>query len=131
MRQYLEYQLQKVIWKVGIAVPPDFAMRDDRKQVQTCLDAIQEAVDITQAAGRLVLERTQVATLQTSHVPALVGNWLSHYATGVTASFSPHTLLGVLDTVDNFLECFRYDCRCSGSVQRRFYKALTSKRCAC
>jgi hypothetical protein len=112
-------------------VPFDFAIRDDKKQVQTCLDAINTAVDLNQTANRLILSPTQISALETSHIPALVGNWISHYSTGVTSSFSPYVLLSVLDTIDKLADCFKYDCRCSGSVQRRYYKDLTSKQCGC
>jgi len=131
VRQYLEFKLQQVIRKVNIQVPFDFAVRDDRKQVQTCLDAITTAVDLYRGAGRLVLEPAQVTALHTQHVPALLGNWLSHYATGITASLSPHVLLGVLDTIDHLAECFTYECRCDGTPRRRFYRDLSTKDCGC
>lgn len=131
IRQYLEFKLQQIIRKVDIHVPIDFAVRDDRKQVQACLDAITGELDIHEAAGRLILTQQQLSDIRTHYVPALLGNWLSHYATGVTASLSPHVLLSVLDTIDHLAYCFMYDCTCSGSVQRRFYRNLASKRCTC
>jgi DNA repair exonuclease SbcCD ATPase subunit len=131
VRQYLEFKLQEIIRRVNIKVPFDFAVRDDKKQVQTCLDAITDELSIYEAAGKLILEQQQLSDIRTHHVPALIGNWLSHYATGVTASLSPHVLLSVLDTIDHFADCFMYDCICSASVQRRPYRDLSSKRCAC
>jgi DNA repair exonuclease SbcCD ATPase subunit len=131
VRQYLEFRLQQIIRKVGVPVPFDFAMRDDRKLVQGCLDAISEGVSLHKAAGDLILTRGQLARLETQHLPAIVGNWVSHYATGVVSSFDPHALLGVLDSVDELAGCFMYDCSCSGSTRRRFYKSLSAKHCSC
>lgn len=131
IRQYLEFKLQQIIRKVNIRVPFDFAVRDDRKQVQSCLDAITDQLDIYEDAGKLILEPQQITDIRTYHVPAIIGNWLSHYATGVTASLTPHVLLSVLDTIDRFADCFMYDCSCHGSVQRRFYRDLASKPCGC
>lgn len=131
IRQYLEFKLQQIIRKANIQVPFDFAVRDDRKQVQLCLDAIAGQLDIYEAAGKLILEQQQLVDIRTHHVPAIMGNWLSHYATGVTASLTPHVLLNVLDNIDRLADCFMYDCSCRGSVQRRFYRDLASKQCGC
>jgi hypothetical protein len=131
VRQYLEFTLQQIIRKVGIRVHVDFAMRDDRKMVQTCVDTIMADVRLHKAAGRLILSASQLQDLDTHHVPALLANWVSHYATGTTANFTPHVLLGVLDTIDKFSDCFMYDCKCGGAVHRRYYADLTSKHCSC
>ncbi len=45
LRQYLEYSLLQVIRKVGIPVPIDFSIRDDRKMVENCLTAINAAIE--------------------------------------------------------------------------------------
>jgi hypothetical protein len=131
VRQYLEYKLLYVISKVSIPVPLDFAIRDDRKMVEHALHAILEAVALHQRAGGLVLAAKQRADLDTLIAPAIVANWVNHYATGIAASFTSFTLKGILQTVDDFVECFRYDCTCHGGVQRRFYKSLASKDCRC
>lgn len=132
IRQYLEYKLLQVISKVRISVPLDFAIKDHLHMVQNCLRVITEAVDLHKAAGRLALDPAKEADLGTIHVPALAGNWVAHYETGTSASLSPTVLLGVLDTVDAFADCFKYDCRCQGAAPRRRYlKSLDAKYCRC
>lgn len=131
VRQYLEFCLQQVIQRIRVPVPFDFAMRDDRKMVQACLDAIKSAVLLHKAAGDLILTNSQVSQFEAQHVPAVLGNWVSHYATGVTSSFTPQVLESVLDSVDSLVECFKYDCNCSGSTQKRFFKSLSAKHCTC
>ena len=131
LRQYLEFMLQQVIRKVDIPVPFDFAVRSDKKQVQNSLDAINEAVDLHERAGDLVLSTKQLSDIKGLHVPAIVGNWLAHYSEGVPMSVTAHVLLSVLDSVDAFADCFKYECRCSGSAQSRYYRNLRSKHCQC
>lgn len=131
LRQYLEYSMLQVIRKVKITVPLDFSIRDDRKMVGNCLDAIETAVKLHKSAGRLILDQAQQDSLTKALVPKLVSNWVNHYATGSSASLSPYVLLGVLTDVDDFVDCFRYSCRCSGQPPRRFYDGLAGKYCAC
>ena len=131
MRQYLEYCLLQVIRKVNIPVLIDFSIRDDRKMVANCLDAIKAAMDLHEKAGTLVLDSQQVTNIKTVHLQALISNWVVHYPTGITSSLSPYVLLGVLDAVDRFLECFKYSCSCFGSPTLRFYKNLAQKHCSC
>jgi DNA repair exonuclease SbcCD ATPase subunit len=131
IRQYLEFKLLEIIRRTAIRVPVDFAIRDDRKMVGNCLDAISHDVRIHKAAGDLILDATDVANFEQVHMPALVANWISHYETGVAASLGPYVLRGVLDTVDDVAECFRYECRCGGGSVRRYFKSLTKKHCQC
>ena len=131
MRQYLEYKIIEIIRKVKIPVSLDFSIRDDRKMVGNGLDAINAAINLHKAANNLILEPNQVSDFDNVHVPALVANWVSHYATGSASSLSPYVLLGVLDTIDEVSDCFKYDCKCSGSAKRRFYKKLSKKHCSC
>jgi len=131
VRQYLEFVLLEVIRSVSIPVPLDFSIRDDRKMVQNCIDAITGMVETRERAGDLVLTQKQRADLKSILVPCLVSNWVNHYATASSSSLTPHVLLGVLDAVDDFAECFKYQCSCGGSTQPRFYKTLTAKRCGC
>jgi hypothetical protein len=109
----------------------DFSIRDDRKMVANCLDAISYEIDLHRKANDLILNQQQVDDLVRVHVPALVGNWVSHYASASGASLSPYVLLGILDTINKLSECFMYPCRCGGGSQLRFYKDLTSKACTC
>lgn len=131
VRQYLEFKLLEIIQKVNIPVPVDFSIRDDRKMVQNCLNAITFAVDLHSGASRLILTSAQQTATSNTLIPSIVANWLSHYSTGVTSSFSPHVLLGVLSSIDLIADCFMYDCSCSGGIQRRYYKSLSTKHCTC
>lgn len=128
MRQYLEFKLMQIIRSVKIPVPLDFAMRDQTRMVSNCLSAIDNAVELTSRAGLLVLTGTQVSDLLSIHVPAIVGNWTAHYETASTSSLSPAVLKGVLQAVDEYSECFKYDeVGSGGTAVRKFYKSLTSR----
>ena len=127
IRQYLEFELERVIRKVNIPVPYDFAIRDHMRMVGNSIDAIMAAVKLQERAGGLVLEASQVADLETRHVPSLVANWVSHYATAVSASVSPPVLQGVLQSAEDLTECFRYDDQSVSPPVRRWYRSLTSR----
>lgn len=127
VRQYLEYKLQQIIRKVNIPVPLDFAIKDTNKMVSNCLEAIKEAIDLHQRAGTLVLETQQVQDVLSSHVPAIVSNWVSHYATGGSSSFSAPVLNGVVNSIEDMSECFRYDDSTSLPTVRRWYRSLSLK----
>lgn len=131
VRQYLEFKLLEVIRKVDIRVPLDFSIRDDRKMVQNCLNAIRNQLELTKQAGSICLTSSDLNAVEKTHVPALISNWLNHYSTATISSVSPYVLLGVLGTIDDFADCFRYDCSCSGMQRRRYYKSLTEKHCGC
>jgi energy-coupling factor transporter ATP-binding protein EcfA2 len=127
MRQYLEFRLQQVIRRVNIPVPIDFAIKDHTRMVANCLDAINAAIGLHKQVGDLVLDPQQVQDLDTAHVPALVGNWVSHYETATGSSLSPPALKGVLDTIDNFAECFRFEDTSSPTPRRRWYRSLSQR----
>jgi hypothetical protein len=133
IRQYLEFKLLEIIRKVSIKVPLDFSIRDDKKMVRNCLDAITESIELEKKAGTLILEEPQTNILKNTLVPSLIANWVSHYSTGVISSFSPYLLLGVLNDIDSIADCFKYDCHCLSNTQtvRRYYKTLSSKYCNC
>ena len=82
LRQYLEYKLGYIISKLTIPCPPDYATRGDKRTLSTYLDAITDAVDLYQAAGRCVLDDAQINDIKNTHVPFIVGNFVSHYETG-------------------------------------------------
>lgn len=127
VRQYLEFKLMQIIRSVKIPVPLDFAMKDHTRMVSNCVNAISEAIDLTNRAGTLVLSSTQLSDLNSIHAPAIVGNWMAHYETSVAASLSPAVLKSVLQSVDNYSECFKYDVRANGvTTSRKYYKSLTS-----
>ena len=127
IRQYLEYKLQQIIRKVGIPVPIDFAIKDTSRMVSNCLDAITSAVELHKKAGTLVLDAQQVRNIDTSHVPAIVGNWVTHYETGSGSSLSARALDGVIKSIDALAECFRYDGTSGGLTARRWYKSLSKR----
>ena len=127
VRQYLEYKLQQIIRKVNIPVPLDFAIKDTNKMVKNCLDAIKEAIDLHQKANTLVLDAQQVRDVLTSHVPAIVANWVSHYATGGSSSFSAPVLNGVINSIDAMSDCFRYDDTSVSPTVRRWYRSLSQR----
>lgn len=131
VRQYLEQRLLQIIRKLDIPVHLDFLIRDDRKMVGNCLDMIICAVNLHKRAGDLILDSQQVHDLESVHVPALVANWVSHYATATGVSLSPYVLIGVLDTINKVTECFMYPCKCGGGWQPHFYKNLAARACAC
>lgn len=74
MRQYLEYSLLQIIRKVNVPVPIDFSIRDDRKMVENCLQAIGAAVALHKKAGTLILESSQETAFKGTHLPQLLGN---------------------------------------------------------
>lgn len=127
IRQYLEYKLQQIIRRVDIPVPIDFAIKDTSRMVSNCLDAITSAIELHRKAGVLVLDAIQVQAIDTSHVPAIVGNWVSHYETGSGSSLSAPALRGVVMSIDALAECFRYDDISDGSTVRRWYKSLSTR----
>ena len=124
IRQYLEYKLQQIIRRVDIPVPIDFAIKDTSRMVRNCLDAITFAIELHKKAGTLALDAQQVQDIDSSHVPAILGNWVSHYETGSGSSLSASALGGVIASIDGLAECFRYDDTSGGSTVRRWYTAL-------
>jgi hypothetical protein len=127
IRQYLEYKLQQIIRKVDIPVPIDFAIKDTSRMVRNCLDAITSAIELHKKAGTLVLDAQQAQDIDTSHVPAVVGNWVSHYETGSGSSLSAPALSGVVSSIDALSECFRYDDVSGGSLIRKWYRSLSKR----
>jgi hypothetical protein len=127
IRQYLEYKLQQIIRRVDIPVPIDFAIKDTSRMVSNCLDAITSAIELHKKSATLVLDAQQVQDIDTSHVPAIVGNWVSHYETGSGSSLSAPALGGVVTSIDALAECFRYDDTSGGSAVRRWYRSLSMR----
>lgn len=124
LRQYLEYVLQTVIDKCRIPVPPDLAFGDDKRTPGEYLNAIKAAVELEDRAGSLILEPTQKQALQ-MHSATIIGNFVSHWATGQTQAFSAPALLGVMQAIEKYQECFKYEP--TPGAQKRFYATLHSK----
>jgi len=127
IRQYLEYKLQQIIRRVDIPVPIDFAIKDTSRMVSNCLDAITSAIEMHKKAGTLVLDAQQVQDIDTSYVPAIVGNWVSHYETSSGSSLSASALGGIINSIDAFVECFKYDDISGASSIRKWYKSLSKR----
>ncbi|MFH1555496.1 MAG: hypothetical protein ABII76_11600, partial [Pseudomonadota bacterium] len=126
VRQYLEFQLGQIISKVSIPVPIDYAIKSDNRTVGNALDAIQHAVDLYKRAGTLILDAQQVTDLNGMHVPAIIANYVSHYETGAGGPIVANVLLGVLQSVDDMAECFRYTPG-GPNPQRKWYRTLEKK----
>jgi AAA domain len=124
VRQYLEYKLGHIISKLEIPCPPDYTTRGDKRTLSTYLDAITDAVDLYQAAGRCVLTAQQIADVKNTHVPAIVGNFVSHYETGSGTPFGAYALLGVLQSIDALADCFTWLDSAQGGPIKRFYRRL-------
>ncbi len=127
IRQYLEFKLLRLITKLRIPVPIDFVIKDTQKMVANALEAILAAIDLHRKAGNLVLDATQVDDFEKIRVPAIIGNFTSHYATGSTTSFTPLLLIGVMSDIDALDECFKFDHSSNGQVQRSWCKSLTKQ----
>lgn len=124
VRQYLEYRLSDVISRLRIPVPLDVAFNDNKQLASEFINAIEAQVKLHKAAGDLVLDSTQETSLNTNMV-TIVGNFLSHWSTGQTLSFTAHALLGVMQAIDDYCECFTHEP--SPGAARVFYKSLSQK----
>lgn len=124
LRQYLEYVLQTIIDKCRIPVPPDLAFGDDKRTPGEYLSAIKAAVELEERAGSLILEPAQKQALQ-MHSATIIGNFVSHWATGQTTAFSAPALLGVMQAIENYQDCFKYEP--TPGAQKRFYATLHSR----
>lgn len=125
LRFSLEQRLLEIIGRLKIPVPIDFAMDDNRKQVQNCIDAINAAIDLNRAANRLVLTGQQQQGLGT-HVATIAGNYLAHYATGQTQAFAAPALLAVVNAIDQYALCFQYEGPL-GSGSMVWYRSLSRR----
>jgi hypothetical protein len=124
VRQYLEYRLGDLIGKLRIPVPMDIAFNDDKQVAGDFLKAIESAVKLHKAANCLVLDSAQEAGLNTNMV-TIVGNFLSHWGTGQTVAFSAPALLGVMQAIDDFCDCFTFEP--TPGANKIFYKSLSQR----
>lgn len=107
-------------------VPPDYATRGDRRTLSTFIDAITNAVNLYQAAGgRCVLTQQQITDLHTHHAPSIIANYVSHYETGAGTPFNAYALLGVLQSVDAFADCFMWTDPADN--RKKYYRALDQR----
>jgi len=124
IRQYLEYRLSELIGKLRIPVPVDVAFNDNKQLAGEFLSAIDAAVKLNKAAGLLILSPTQEAGLNTN-MATIVGNFLSHWGTGQALSFTAPALLGVMNAIDQYCECFMYEP--TPGAPKVFYKSLQQR----
>jgi DNA repair exonuclease SbcCD ATPase subunit len=124
VRQYLEYKLGQIITRLQIPVPPDYATRGDRRTLSTYLGAITGSVELFQKAGICVLSTQQILDLRSRHSPAIMANFVSHYETGAGTPFNAYALLGVVQSVDDFVDCFTYQDTSQSPPTLKFYHRL-------
>jgi recombinational DNA repair ATPase RecF len=124
VRQYLEYTLHDVIDRCRIPVPLDVAFGDDKRTPGEYLNAIDAAVKLHQKAGTLVLDTAQVQAYQI-HSAAIIANFLAHWSTGQTQAFSAAALLGVMASIDEFPDCFKYEP--APGAAKKFYASLSKR----
>ncbi|MFN3500841.1 MAG: AAA family ATPase [Allorhizobium sp.] len=122
VRQYLEYKLGQIISRLEIPVPPDYAMRGDKRTLSSYMDAITGAVTLFQAANRCVLSAQQIANLQNHHAPSIMSNYVSHYESGAGNPFNAYALLGVLQSIDALADCFCWTDPATN--QHKYYRRL-------
>ncbi|RWI16781.1 AAA family ATPase [Mesorhizobium sp.] len=125
VRQYLEYRLNEIISKLRIPVPADVAFNDNKQLASEFLNAIDAAVKLHKAANSLVLDGTQQSGLNTN-MATIVGNFLSHWGTGQTLSFTAPALLGVMNAIDQYCDCFKFEP--TPGAAKRFYKSLQDRQ---
>tara|TARA_R110001599_G_scaffold261569_1_gene461984 strand:- start:2497 stop:4968 length:2472 start_codon:yes stop_codon:yes gene_type:complete len=125
IRQYLEFKLEEIILKVQIPVPITIAFNDDKHMASNLIDAINKAVNLHDSAGQLILEPAQLAGMHTA-TTTIIGNYISHWATGQTHAFSASSLKGVMKAIDDFAGCFQFEDPL-GSSNFRYYKSLAAK----
>lgn len=126
VRQYLEFQLSQIISRVRIPVPPDYAIKSDTRTVGNALDAIRDSLDLHKRANALVLNTQQQTDFSNRHVPAIIANYVAHHETGSGTPITAHVLLGVLQSIDDLVECFKYD-DTQTPPQRRWYRSLSQR----
>ena len=78
-------------------------------------------------AGHLVLTPQQKADFCNYHVPAIIANYVSYYETGGATPINAYVLLGVLKSVDDLAECFRYDDARTTPPTRKWYRTLAAR----
>lgn len=121
VRQYLEYRLSDLINKLRIPVPVDVAFNDNKQLASEFLTAIDTAVRLHKKANSLVLDAVQETGLN-SNMATIVGNFLSHWGTGQTLSFTASSLLGVMNAIDQYCDCFKFEK--TPGAPKIFYKSL-------
>lgn len=131
VRQYLEFTLQDIVRKLKIPVPLEFAIQENTRLAGECVQAIRNAMDLVRATGQLILTQQQQTEVDNIFASLQIGNWLAHYSSATSVPMTPHAVRGVVQDIDRLADCFRYDCRCTGTAKREWYKSLRAKQCGC
>ncbi len=124
VRQYLEYRLSDLISKLRIPVPVDVAFNDNKQLAGEFLSAIDAAVKLHKAGGSLILEPAQEAGLN-ANMATIVANFTSHWGTGQALAFTAPALLGVMNAIDQYCDCFTFVP--NPGDPRKLYKSLSQK----
>ncbi|HTY69915.1 MAG TPA: hypothetical protein VMH36_24885, partial [Alphaproteobacteria bacterium] len=125
IRQYLEYVLEEIIIRCRIPVPMDIALSDDKRMAGHLIGAIDAQVRLHAAANSLVLDPGQVQGLNLA-VATITANFLAHWGTGQTQAFAPGALLGVMQAIDNYADCFKFEP--NPGAGRRYYRSLYQRQ---
>lgn len=125
IRQYLEYTLEEIIVRCRIPVPMDIALSDDKRMAGYLIGAIEAQVKLHASAKSLVLEQAQLSSLSLA-VATISANFLAHWSTGQTQAFSPSALLGVMQAIENYAGCFKFEP--TPGAGRRYYRSLSQKQ---
>jgi len=124
VRQYLEYRLSDLISKLRIPVPVDVAFNDNKQLAGEFLGAIDAAVKLHKVGGSLILEPAQEAGLN-ANMATIVANFTSHWGTGQALAFTAPALLGVMNAIDQYCDCFTFVP--NPGDPRKLYKSLSQK----
>jgi hypothetical protein len=95
------------------------------RKVSPLVRAFDAAVKLHKDANKLVLDVAQVAGLNTN-MATIVGNFLSHWRTGQTLSFTGSALLGVMQAIDRYCDCFMFEP--TPGTPRVFYRTLQHRQ---
>lgn len=125
IRQYLEYVLEEIIIRCRVPVPMDIALSDDKRMAGYLISAIDAQVKLQAAANTLILEPTQVHGLNLA-VATIAANFLAHWSTGQAQSFAPGALLGVMQAIENYADCFKFEP--NPGAGRRYYRSLSQRQ---
>ncbi|HET6525149.1 AAA family ATPase [Sphingopyxis sp.] len=124
IRQYIEYMLEDIIIRCKIPVPMDIALGDDRRMAGLLIGAIDAQVRLHGNANSLILTAAQVQGLNIA-VATITANFLSHWSSGQTQAFAPGALLGVMQAIDNYAQCFKFEPAPGQGF--RYYRSLSQQ----
>jgi hypothetical protein len=125
IRQYLEYVLEETIIRCRIPVPMDIALGDNKRMAGHLIGAIDAQVKLHTSANSLILEPAQVQGLNLS-VATITTNFLAHWSTGQTQAFSPAALIGVMQAIEKYADCFKFEP--NPGAGRRYYRSLSQRQ---